>query len=70
MPRYISVRPHLLNEVEIESVILQSGMDPFEHDLIAEFLLENYAVDLDQLASVFSHLPSKAKPLQPMMEAA
>ncbi len=56
MPKYISVRPHLLEETEIESVIMQAGMDPHDRGLIVEFLTENYAVDLDQLASVFSHL--------------
>ncbi|WP_319411358.1 hypothetical protein [uncultured Cohaesibacter sp.] len=56
MPRYISVRPQLLDETEIESVILQAGMDPHDRGLIVDFLVENYAVDLDQLASVFSHM--------------
>nr|WP_321458382.1 hypothetical protein [uncultured Cohaesibacter sp.] len=56
MPKYISVRPHLLDETEIETVILQTGMNPHDRGLIVDFLVENYAVDLDLLASVFASL--------------
>ncbi|SFN97904.1 hypothetical protein SAMN04488056_102584 [Cohaesibacter marisflavi] len=70
MPKYISIRPHLLNETEIESVILHSGMDPHDRGLIVDFLVENYAVDLDLLASVFSHFECDSLQSIPMQEAA